>query len=292
MSEDGSHIYFGSPRRLTPDAARGATNLYVWSDEDSSGVPSPDGAAAGTTKFIGAITDGGIQRVSRTGRYMLFVSHNSLRGATNNGKQAIYLYDDVTGELACASCRPNGTPSARDSNLADVPEALSPSYGLVPRNIDDEGRVYFNSSDKLVPADQTFSQDVYEYDNGRTYLLTAGQGDENPSYVADNSDDGSHVFFLALGAPAAGQRRRRTRPLRRSHQRRPADSETDSADLRRRSLPHGDLAETRGSGADDAELHRRRQHETEAGAAETPPPQEAPPQEEAPQEARERGASR
>ena len=138
-------------------------------------------------------------RVSQNGRYMLIQSRNSLDGAPNKNKTAIYMYNSETHDLACVSCRPNGTPSARDSNLADEPESLT--TGIInPRNIGNDGRVFFNSSDRLIPADQTFSQDVYEYHRGRVFLISSGQGDENQSYLADSSDDGTHVFFLTRTA--------------------------------------------------------------------------------------------
>jgi hypothetical protein len=201
VSEDGSHVYFGSPRRLTPDAQRNANNLYVWTPDDSGNLASPEGPSAGTTRLVTSVTDGGwVQRITPDGRFALIQSHNSIDGAPNNGKNTIYEYDDQTEEIACASCRPNGTPSARDSNLADGPETLSPENFILPRNLTEDGRVFFNSSDRLVAADQTFSQDVYEYDNGKVYLYTSGQGDDNQSYLADVSDNGKHVLFLTRTA--------------------------------------------------------------------------------------------
>jgi hypothetical protein len=200
-SEDGSHIYFGSPRRFTPEAQRNANNLYVWTDDDSGDFESPEGPGAGSVKLVASVTDGGWeQRVTPDGRYALIMSHTSIDGAANNGKNTIYLYDDETGEIACVSCRANGTPSARDSNLSDGPESLSPSDFITPRNLTLDGRVFFNSSDRLLAADQTFSQDVYGYDDGRVTLYTSGQGEENQSYLADVSDDGKHVLFLTRSA--------------------------------------------------------------------------------------------
>jgi hypothetical protein len=198
-SDADSALYFNSQRRLTPDAPRGMTNIYVWERGDEGGTPGPGGPGKGTTRLITSLTDGGIVRVSQNGRYMLIQSRNSIDGAPNKGKSAIYLYDAETRDFACVSCRPNGTSSARDSNLADEPESLT--TGIInPRNISNDGRVFFNSSDRLIPADQTFSQDVYEFYRGRVYLISSGQGDENQSYLADSSDDGRHVFFLSRTA--------------------------------------------------------------------------------------------
>jgi hypothetical protein len=198
-SENVSRVYFSTEHRLTPDAPRGATGIYVWDSKDEGGVPGPGGPSKGTTRLITAVTDGGVSRVSANGRYMLFQSRNSIDGANNKNKTTIYMYDAVTRNIACVSCRPNGAPSQADSNLADEPESLT--FGIInPRNISNDGRVFFNSSDRLIPADQTLSQDVYEYYQGSVSLISSGQGDLNQSYLADNSDDGKHVFFLTRNA--------------------------------------------------------------------------------------------
>jgi hypothetical protein len=198
-SETDSRIYFSSQRRFTPDAARGLSHLYVWERGDAGGAPGPGGPSKGTTRLITSLGEGGFARVSQNGRYALIQSRTAIDGASNKGKVAIYMYDAVNRDIACVSCRPNGTPNARDANLADEPESLT--FGIFnPRNISNDGRVFFNSSDRLIPADQTFSQDVYEYYQGRVFLISAGQGDENRSYLADSSDDGKHVFFISRTA--------------------------------------------------------------------------------------------
>ncbi len=198
-SENDSRVYFSTEHRLTPDAPRGGIGAYVWDRNDEGGTPGPGGPSKGTTRLITTLTDGGISRVSANGRYMLFTSHNSIDGANNKNKNTIYMYDAVTRDIACVSCRPNGAPSQADSKLADEPESLT--TGIInPRNISNDGRVFFDSSDRLIPADQTFSQDVYEYHEGSVSLISSGQGDLNQSYLADNSDDGTHVFFLTRNA--------------------------------------------------------------------------------------------
>jgi hypothetical protein len=68
-----------------------------------------------------------------------------------------------------------------------------------PRNIADDGTVFFASTDRIVTADQTSATDIYEYRQGVVSLLTAGRGDSD-SYIADNSDDGRNVFFLSRSA--------------------------------------------------------------------------------------------
>jgi hypothetical protein len=190
MSDDTSHIYFSSRQALSAGAVPGATNLYVTSDL----------ASGGQTRFVAALPTGGaFVRVSRDGRYAIFTSSDSVGGANSNGQPALYEYDDVAGTLACASCRPGGGASHGEAFLGSQPKAVvSPDY-QVWRNIADDGRLFFMSTDRIVPADQSFSQDVYEYDHGTTSLISSGRGDDI-SYYADSSDDGRDVYFTTGAA--------------------------------------------------------------------------------------------
>ncbi len=182
-SDDQSHIYFTSPAALKGGAVAGETNAYVWSASEG-------------TRFIAAFAPGDrFARVSPDGRFALILSGASIDGATNDGKQALYRYDYATESLACASCRPDGTPSQGDANLEAQSFGFpSPVYSA-PRNLTDDGRVVFASTDPLLPADQGNTSDVYLYADGELSLISSGVDQAN-SYVADNSDDGRDIFFL------------------------------------------------------------------------------------------------
>jgi hypothetical protein len=179
LSLDGSHLYFKSPRVLASGAQEGGNNVYVTS--------------GGSTRLVTA-TSASLGRVSANGRYLLMTSAASIDGAPNNGHEAVYEYDDVTKDIACVSCRPDGSPSGNDSSL----EASSfgfPVGIVVPRNITDDGRVFFNSRDQLIEADLTSSLDVYMYDGGAVSLITPGNTDKD-SYIGDNTDDGDDAFVM------------------------------------------------------------------------------------------------
>jgi len=180
MSDDASHVYFVSTAALTSAAQPGSPNLYVYAD--------------GETRFIAAVpADTQVERASRSGRFALLVSNGSLAGADNAGHTAIYRYDDASGEIACVSCRPDGSPSEGDASLADLgPPSLNGR--AVPRNITDTGDVFFASGDRLVAKDVTEAWDVYEYTDGRPHLLSSGHS-QYDSYLGDNSDSGSDAFF-------------------------------------------------------------------------------------------------
>jgi hypothetical protein len=191
-------------------------------------------------------------RVSPNGRYLAFMSERSLTGYdnrdVNSGQldEEVYLYDSQTNRLACASCNPSGQrplgvldKSLEDDEgeglLVDRPEIWATSQidddpwlaGSVPgwdtqsrqsavyqdRYLLDDGRLFFNSSDALVPQDTNGKEDVYEYEptgignctessptfssksSGCVSLISSGTSEKESDFL-DASQNGSDVFFL------------------------------------------------------------------------------------------------
>ena len=172
-------------------------NLYVWHDGVTrlvavlSGRDFPDWAPEGGLPRLTA-------RVSPDGRYLAFSSQRSLTGYDNHDAtsgepdQEVFEYDAQgnrgAGSLACASCDPSGArpvgvlePELEDPAplvdrafswheqwiAAQVPgwTAIALSHALYQsRYLNDEGRLFFDSSDGMVPADGNGKQDVYEYE--------------------------------------------------------------------------------------------------------------------------------
>ena len=180
-SEDNSHLYFQTTVALTADAVGGQPNWYVYTN--------------GAPKLIATSpTAGTMARVSRDGRYAVMRSSASLAGAPNNGHVAIYLYDAEASSLVCASCRPDGSPSEGDANLDEQsPGVLQYSFTAV-RSITDDGVLFFATRDRIATADLGSATDIYEFDHGKTTMLTSGRNDAD-AFMADNSDDGRDVFF-------------------------------------------------------------------------------------------------
>jgi hypothetical protein len=189
-SKDLSATYFTSPALLTPDAQPGASNAYV---------------LRGTTvRFVAALNPGDrVARVSADGRFALLMGTAQVAGSSNNGHRAIFEYDDTTEQVACVSCRPDGSPSTGDANLDEQSFGFPSPVFTTPRNLTADGGVVFATKDELVAGDQTPAADVYLYDKGRLSLLSSGQGDDD-SFVADNSDDGRDIFFMSR-SPLVGQ---------------------------------------------------------------------------------------
>lgn len=195
-------------------------------------------------------------QTSPNGRWVAFMSQRSLIGYDNRDAvsgdpdEEVYLYhapeDPATesGELVCASCNPTGarpTGVPYKEGLAGVLSnffsggirwltgqgiaanitgeehyKLCCSSGYQPRYLSDSGRLFFDSSDALVPQDVNGAEDVYEYEppgvgsctsasvsfsklSGGCIGLISSGGAVGESAFMDASETGSDVFFMTYG---------------------------------------------------------------------------------------------
>jgi NHL repeat len=237
-SEDGSRAYFVANGVLAAGASPGDCPRNF--EEEEAEAPPPPGAtcnlyvteadpadpARHATRWIAALSpqdaaDWGAgltselppshgnlsnvtSRVSPDGRYLTFMSEQSLTGYDNRdatsgeADEEVYLYDAQTHRLACASCnsadaggawqRPQGVFDTERSGegvglLVDRPElwhdrwlaasipgwafniaADRPAALYQPRYLSDAGRLYFDSADALVAQDTNEKEDVYQYE--------------------------------------------------------------------------------------------------------------------------------
>ena len=184
-------------------------------------------------------------RTSPSGRYLAFMSSSSPTGYDNieanpeaKGAPAeeVYLYDAGTQALTCVSCDPSG---ARPAGVLDRTESgegvgllvdrrkvwAEPGHehwlaGNIPgwtaqsltsalfqsRYLNDEGRLYFNSPDELVPAAKNHKSNVYEYEpagigncesptRGCVALLSSGTSTHESAFI-EATASGGDVFFV------------------------------------------------------------------------------------------------
>jgi hypothetical protein len=186
--------------RATPAAA---CNLYMvhyssgagWEPPALVGVLSGDDESAWLSQ-----PDKRAARVSPDGRWLAFMSNRSLTGYDNrdvhSGKtdEEVFLYhagSGAPGSLVCASCDPTGArPTGFEvgewsrQRLATSEEWQPDAWlaGSIPgwtgyslntslyqsRYLFDSGRLFFNSSDALVPQDINNQVDVYQFEPANT----------------------------------------------------------------------------------------------------------------------------
>lgn len=191
--------------------------------------------------------DGLTSRVSPDGRYFAFMSDGEPTGYDNHDKNSgvadeeVFLYDASAERLVCASCDPSGERPVGALDEAFFPNGLKTQLlideakvwtgrwlaanvpGWTPaelesafyqsRYLSDNGRLFFNSSDVLVPQDVNGTEDVYEFEpsgvgsctggssafsgvtGGCVSLISSGSSAEESVFL-DASEGGGEVFFL------------------------------------------------------------------------------------------------
>jgi DNA-binding beta-propeller fold protein YncE len=212
-------------------------NLYVRHAGVTSFIATLSGADTSDWGTVGARPEFLAARVSPDGRWLVFSSRRSLTGYDNRDTvsvqpdQELYLYraagEGSQATLVCASCNPTGArphgqevgagnllAEARDSSgwvAANVPGWTIASYQS--RYLSDSGRLFFNSSDALVPQDSNGTEDVYELEpagvggcsesasgyvasaGGCLGLISSGTSPEESAFL-DASENGDDIFFL------------------------------------------------------------------------------------------------
>jgi hypothetical protein len=215
--------------RATPATA---CNLYMVHYDSATGWEPPAlvGVLSGDDESAWSIFEQKAARVSPNGQWLAFMSNRSLTGYDNrdahSGKpdEEVFLYHvglgGGAGSLVCASCDPTG---ARPTGFEVGNSSLNrvaiggewPEYawlaGTIPgwtgyelstslyqsRYLFDSGRLFFNSSDALVPQDINNQVDVYEFEPA----VGAGGGSESSSEPPPNDSctTGSSTYNSATG---------------------------------------------------------------------------------------------
>ncbi len=180
-SADGSRVYYEAP-----------DGLYLWEDGASRLIAregfSPE-IEAGDNRNLAAVA-------TPDGSRLLFLDSANLVGYDSYGADEAYVYDAGTGSITCVSCNPSGAPPTGGTELY-TPGFFAndgmPHYS--ESEISSDGsRVFFTTSNALVPQDTNGLDDVYEWENGRIYLISSGQGTVGSTFVGASSN-GSDVFI-------------------------------------------------------------------------------------------------
>jgi hypothetical protein len=209
-SEDGAYVYFvaegvlsSAPNSQGELAHAGEPNLY---EVHEDGAPTFIATLGGQDQLDWEQREL-TARVSPDGR---FVAFNSLRpltrydnddASTGEADQEIFLYDAAAAQLSCVSCDPSGArPTApasirqsEDDKIAGPGPPQAP--GRLQRFLTDDGRVFFDTANPLLPQAADGQSNVYEYARGTLHLISSGSA-AGGSYFYEASASGSDVFFL------------------------------------------------------------------------------------------------
>jgi hypothetical protein len=208
-SEDGSTVYFVATGVLSSSqnsdgdsasASPGRPHLYVYRSGKIAFIATLDEQEDTLDwKFPELLTTS----VSRDGRFLAFNSLARLTGYVNrdvnNGEpdQQVFEYDAQAEELSCASCRSSGAPPSGPAGIY-LPQKLvlffdTPGYQL--RYVTDTGKVFFGTSDPLVPRDTNGQYDIYEYAGSEQHLISGGTSPA-PSFFYGSTPSGNDVYFI------------------------------------------------------------------------------------------------
>jgi NHL repeat len=228
-----------------------ACNLYVRRGASTSFIARLSGAD-------GHDWDAELSRqpthVTTDGGFLELMSARSLTGYDNRDVTSdrpaaeVYLYDAASGRLSCASCDPTGArPMGVEYKKLEQGsgglvggDGIWPEKALVaanvpgwtaiasagqakeryqPRYLSNEGRLFFNTVNALVPQDSNGTQDVYEFEplgikgpegeedctsamstfsesnGGCVSLISSGRSAQESAFM-DASVSGDDVFFL------------------------------------------------------------------------------------------------
>jgi hypothetical protein len=186
---DGERIYFQTATAIGGVSGTTGANLWVARTDGSDlhlvgGVDPGDSALWGHGENYNAVA------VSPDSRRVAFASAANLTSYDSGGMQQVYVYDAVARKVTCASCPPDGAPATGLASLHN-PEASIPT---APRNFTDDGRLFFETPQALVAADDDAKADVYELGPDGVRLVTPATSVD--AHFIDNSADGSTVFVL------------------------------------------------------------------------------------------------
>lgn len=226
-----------------------------------SGKDSPVWKSQGEHSQLTFVTS----RVSPSGEFLTFMSERPLTGYDNRDThpeahdardEEVFLYNATSKRLVCASCNPSG---ARPAGVLDTGKA-GEGFGLLvdrpgswlghwlaasipgwsgpkeefgryqSRYLSDDGRLFFNAADSLVPQDTNQRveevdsgtkatemvgvEDVYEYEpagiggcekEGCLALISSGKSAQESAFL-DASLSGSDAFFVTAQQLVAADR--------------------------------------------------------------------------------------
>ncbi|MEZ5076447.1 MAG: hypothetical protein R2725_03280 [Solirubrobacterales bacterium] len=241
-SEYLSRVYFAStldlgagPNPVGGEAVAGEPNLYLREEGGGTAFVATLVMSSDVTSQHAAINAQPVNRTARVsadGLHAAFMSTAPITGYDNTDAKSgeadteVFVYDAEAERLACVSCNPSGgRPAGQVVSKITVEDFWGagqlppwPSTLYQGRLLSDDGqRLYFESSDALVPRDSNGRIDVYQWEapgrggcdegdpsysarnEGCVELVSSGQSGGDAIF-ADASPTGDDVFFTTAAS--------------------------------------------------------------------------------------------
>jgi hypothetical protein len=188
-SADGSRVYYlsGGPE----------PGLYLWDKGTSILIPTAgQGFASRVVSGRSSPLESNRAVATPDGSRLLFLDRANLTGYDSHESSEAYVYDANSHSITCVSCNPTGVPPVGGAGLR---HGIGGGDPLLPAVFEgqispDGSRVFFETEDALVQQDTNGLSDVYEWENGRVYLISSGQGTVG-SMLSGVSSNGGDVFI-------------------------------------------------------------------------------------------------
>jgi hypothetical protein len=206
VSRDGSVVYFAARGQLVPGKGRsyqqnsagsGASNVYRYHEGEISYVGTLDDLS----RFRALIRQNQSweSRTTKGGEYLVFPSADDFDGKNPGKVRQAYLYSAQSGRTVCVSCPRDHAPAEPALLPYEGRTMLAGNHS--PRSLSSDGRVFFESRDRLLPgaiagvaatlgAETT---NVYEWHRGQLSLLSTGR-----VALMDIRADGTDVYLRSF----------------------------------------------------------------------------------------------
>jgi len=176
-SPNGATVFFVTDEQLTADDTDANIDIYERAGGATTRVSAGQINGNGNfNAFLVRVTDGG-------SRVLFFTSEQLVAGDTDGAQDLYERSGGATTLISAGQINGNGNFNVQAFGGAS----------------EDGSRVFFETSEQLVPDDFDLSRDMYERAGGRTTLISPGGFlDASDTEFADVSDDGSRAFFTTF----------------------------------------------------------------------------------------------
>ncbi len=165
----------------------GKTNLASYGPAVIPADPNTDNPMVVDSVSTPGVSRSGDFELTPSGEFAVFTSTLPLTGYDSAGHREVFRDAPTEDRIECASCNPNATQATADSTL--VPNGLS---------LSEDGRVFFNSLEGIIPRDLNEREDAYEWEPDGTEAVQGAEPCDIPGGCVDLISTGNSPFGSRL----------------------------------------------------------------------------------------------